>query len=107
MRVTHEIPYKHDGDVLKAADVVLAALGHGADFKLKADKEDDTLHGAVTIQHFPDRLVVHVDVYEQDEPPEKPKDVFDRHYRKSTLKRPARMPTREEICACIDKVKKG
>lgn len=106
MKVTHEIPYKHDGDMQKASDLVLVALGHGPDFKLRADTPNDTVHGAVTITHFDDRLVVEVEVYEQDEAPIPGETVFDKPLRASTFKRPARMPTHDEVCSCIEKVGK-
>jgi hypothetical protein len=53
------------------SDRLLDALGHGVDFKLRADNEDDTVHGFVTVLHNspPEPHEVIVDMYDADEEP--------------------------------------
>ena len=51
MKITHELCLDHDsekpGAIRERMDEILAALGHGENFKLKADTPDDTVHGRI------------------------------------------------------------
>jgi hypothetical protein len=53
------------------SDRLLVALGHGDDFKLRADSATDVVHGSVAIVHNspPDPHEVTVDMYDADEGP--------------------------------------
>jgi hypothetical protein len=53
------------------SDSLLDALGHCADFKLRADGENDVVHGSVTIIHNspPIPHEVTVELYDTDEEP--------------------------------------
>lgn len=84
------------------SDLVLAKLGHGPAFKLKAERPTDTVHGHVTItHHLPPLLhVVEVAVYEVDDLPRL--EPGQRQKRESTLKRPAVMPTTAELKAWLE-----
>mgnify|MGYP001559233182 FL=1 len=81
----------------ECSEAVVAALGHGPGFKLKADTPDDTVHGSVTIQWcdpMPCAVTILVEVYEQDDPPNA--------RRKSHLKRSSIMPSETEIRRRLD-----
>lgn len=83
----------------ECSDQCLVALGHGPGFKLRADTPDDVVHGAVTIAHNfpPEPHEISVDVYEQDDLPNTRLVHGRLEGRRSTLKRPAVMPTARAI----------
>jgi hypothetical protein len=78
------------------SDSCLTALGHGADFALRADTSDATVHGTVMIIHNYPPLAheITVEVYEADEAPVTG--------RESTIKQPDPMPTDQTIKDRID-----
>jgi|TARA_R110000751_G_scaffold273048_1_gene373741 hypothetical protein len=90
----------------ECSDNILAALGHGAAFKLKADTPDDTVHGSVCVTHHehPTPHTIEIEVYEQDSFPStlivrgKPEG------RRSTLKRPEVMPTQTSLQEKLDAI---
>ena len=55
----------------QCSDEILAKLGHGAAFKLKADRADDAVHGAVMIRHSvpPEPHLIRIELYLTDSPP--------------------------------------
>lgn len=55
----------------QCSDELLAKLGHGPAFRLKADTPTDTVHGAVMIRHAipPDPHLIRVELYLADSPP--------------------------------------
>lgn len=73
------------------SDWVLAKLGHSPTFKLKADNENDTVHGAVMIRHSvpPEQHLIRIEIYESDDSP--------KQGRKSFLKKHVNPPTDDEI----------
>ena len=81
------------------SDMVLDALGHGPTFKLKADTPDDTVHGSVTIAHNlpPEPHKISVEVYEDANLPALTMINGVTQGRRSTLQRPAIMPTAKKI----------
>ena len=83
----------------ECTETVLAALGHGPSFKLKADTPTDTVHGSVTIfwKSPPEKSLIRVEVYEVADPPT--------GGRKSTLARPLTMPKVKEITDNLEKMK--
>jgi hypothetical protein len=58
-------------DPSACSDSLLDALGHGDDLKLRADVENDVVHGSVTIIHNPPPIPheVTVNLYDTDEEP--------------------------------------
>jgi hypothetical protein len=50
---------------------LLVALGHGADFKLRANNVNDVVHGSVSIVHNspPEAHEITVEMYDADEEP--------------------------------------
>src|SRR3990167_6177529 len=72
--VTHEMVFNCMGLGLSPAqcsDLLLARLGHGPNFTLRADRADDTVHGAVMIRHEwpPVPHIIRVELYQADELP--------------------------------------
>ena len=93
MHVTHLIVIDCSGMTSEAcSDLLLLKLQHGPAFKLRTDNPTDTVHGSLTIAHNlpPEAHAIIVEVYEQDSPSVP-------GGRRSTLKRPAAMPTAAEI----------
>ena len=81
------------------SDDILAALGHGADFALKADIPTDTVHGSVTILHRdpPELHDITVEIYEVDEAAPAISVHGMMEGRQSTFQRPDPMPTERTI----------
>jgi len=91
------------------SDICIEALtvGHGSDFKLKADTEDDIVHGFVTIVHN-DPPLPHeytVEIYEVDEPPTAKLVHGELEGRLSTFKRPETFPTEQVLKDRLDTLK--
>ena len=82
---------------VQCSDQILTKLGHGPTFKLKADNENDIVHGAIMVAHLlpPEQHIIRVEIYQQDGPP--------RNGRKSFLKRHNSPPTDDEIRALLNK----
>lgn len=81
----HEISFACEALGLRpdqCSDRLLARLGHGPAFRLKADAPTDTVHGSVSIRHTqpPGLHLIRVEVYQADLGP--------RGGRQSTLRRP-------------------
>ena len=93
MHVTHQKVIDCSGmESAACSDLLLAKLQHGPAFKLRADNPSDTVHGSLTITHAfpPEPHEILVEVYEQGSPPVP-------EGRRSTLARPADMPTAAEV----------
>jgi len=73
------------------SDRLLIAIGHGIDFKLRADGENDIVHGSVAIKHDspPAQHEVTVNLYDADEDP------CEGH--QTTFRRPDNMPSTSEL----------
>ena len=70
MRITHELLI--DCSAMTAAefsDKCLIALGHGPNFKLKADSPTDVVHGSVSIVHYEGCCEITVECYHEHEEP--------------------------------------
>ena len=78
------------------SDLFLVALGHGINFKLRADLPTDVVHGSVTIAHNdpPVPHEIYVEIYDQDNLPTRG--------RRSRLRRPDIMPSEGEIKSRLD-----
>ena len=62
----------------------------GLNLKLEAEKDTDTVHGSVTMLHEPrPQHIIKIELYDKDEEPTAE--------HQSTLKKPSRFPSREEI----------
>lgn len=81
----HTFALKKNENAGEIADILEAALG----LKLKANLPTDTVNGSVSCW----ASECAVEIYDQDEPPTPS--------RKSTLKRPAAMPTKVDIEAAL------
>ena len=77
-------------DVFNCSDLILEKLAP-LNFKLKADKENDTVHGSVSIDHTKNNHVITVVLYEKNENPNE----NSRH--DTTLQKVKNLPTLEEI----------
>lgn len=77
-------------DLFKCSDLILEKLAP-LNLKLKADKENDTLHGSVSIDHTKNHHVITIVLYEHDEKPNE----NSRH--DTTLQKVKNLPTLEEI----------
>lgn len=90
----------------ECSDAIIVALEHGPDFKLRADKPDDTVHGSVTINHNspPEAHEITVDVYETDEAPDARIVHGKLEGRESYLKRPSVMPTDSILRTRLDRL---
>jgi hypothetical protein len=55
----------------QCSDNILAKLGHGPAFRLKADAPGDTVHGALMIRHSlpPEPHLIRIELYLADGPP--------------------------------------
>jgi hypothetical protein len=75
----------------ECSDRLLVALGHGADFKLRADEANDVVHGSVSILHnpLPEAHEVTVEMYDAGEDP-----CADHQ---TTLRCPDNMPSASEL----------
>ena len=94
MRMTHEILFDRSNITdAEFSDKCLEALGHGADFCLKASAPTDTCHGSVTIYHGTPNIII-VECYEHDEAPNS--------FRESTLACCADMPTEQTLKDRLD-----
>lgn len=80
----------------QCSDEIVAKLGHGPTFKLKADTSDDTVHGAVMIRHSvpPEPHLVRVEFYLADRLPTLG--------RRSTLKAHPGLPSDAALRARLD-----
>ena len=97
MHIKHKITLDNSALTCEeTCDKVLMALGHRPEFKLRADNEGDTVHGSVTMVHYDGYCEVSVEVYEADELPDAT--------HKSTLKRPATIPTQASIKAMLNTI---
>ena len=105
MQIQHEVLLDCSGTTSEAcSDACLAVLGHGPDFKLQADTPDDIVHGSVTIAHN-DPPVPHeimVEIYEADELPTVTVVHGRQEGRRTTLQRPATIPSAQAIKTSLD-----
>lgn len=103
MHITHKLLVDTSNETASAfSDKCLAALGHGPQFKLKADKSDDTVHGSITIAHYDGYCDVIIEVYEVDEEPTVKMSHGMKSGRESRLAKPAKMPTEKELKDKLD-----
>jgi len=70
MHITHNVVIDCS-DRLACSDSIMAGLGHGPDFKLRADTSDDIVNGFVTIyhNHAPDPHEILINLYDEEELP--------------------------------------
>ena len=98
MHITHELLI--DCSAITAAefsDKCLAALGHGPDFKLKADSPTDIVHGSVSIVHYEGYCEITVECYDHHEEPTACMSHGVMVGRESTLACCANMPTEQVL----------
>ena len=57
MKIRHEVCIDNKCDAEKCCAELLTALGHSPTFKLMADSDSDTVHGAVSIAHCDPRTL--------------------------------------------------
>jgi len=81
-------------DVFKCSDLILEKLGP-LKLKLKAEKENDTVNGSLSIDHTKNHHVITVVLYEKNEKPNEKT----RH--DTTLQKVKNLPTLEEIIKLI------
>lgn len=81
----------------QCSDEILAKLGHGPTFKLKADTDTDAVHGAVMIRHSvpPEPHLIRIEFYLADSPPT--------GSRRATLRAHPNLPPDAAIRALLDK----